>query len=125
MWRFGSTFSFHKEIRPYSGQPILRRTSWHLESCRVIQVNFMLFSRFHSAANYVGTSNTTPNSQPFTVEAVIAGTKTTSGSIENCLTWCTVDLDCSLCSISDGGVSLTYLCKIRRFVLTARWTGLW
>ncbi|GJJ16132.1 hypothetical protein Clacol_010412 [Clathrus columnatus] len=55
--------------------------------------------------NLVGSfNNTTPNSQPFTVEAVIAGTPTTSGSVQNCLTWCAIDLGCSLCSISDGGV---------------------
>jgi len=50
-------------------------------------------------------SNTKPNSQPFAVEAIIAGTQKTSGSIENCLTWCFNNFGCSLCSISDGGVS--------------------
>ncbi|KAF8579546.1 hypothetical protein K439DRAFT_1394545, partial [Ramaria rubella] len=50
-------------------------------------------------------SNTTSNSEPFNVEAVIANTATTSGSVENCLTWCSQDLGCPLCSISDGGFS--------------------
>lgn len=53
----------------------------------------------------IAASNTAPNSQPFTVEAVVAGTTTTSGSVENCLNWCFTDFGCSLCSISDGGVS--------------------
>ncbi|KAF8585222.1 hypothetical protein K439DRAFT_1660374 [Ramaria rubella] len=56
--------------------------------------------------NYVGSfNNTTSNSEPFNVKAVIANTATTSGSVKNCLTWCSQEMGCPLCSISDGGFS--------------------
>ncbi|KIJ44809.1 hypothetical protein M422DRAFT_47177 [Sphaerobolus stellatus SS14] len=55
--------------------------------------------------NYVGSfNNTTPNSQPLVVEAIIAGTTSTSGSVENCLSWCFNNFACPFCSVSDAGV---------------------
>lgn len=69
---------------------------------------FLLYQKYIHYIYAFATSNTTPQSEPFAVEAVVAGTTTTSGSVENCLTWCTKSFGCSLCSISDGGVSFSF-----------------